>query len=65
MADKFYSSAEVSKMLNLTHIRVNQGARAIGGVMKVGSFYCWTDEDIKRLEERIGMRGRPVKTKKT
>lgn len=61
MGDKFYSSAEVSKMLHLTHTRVNQGARAIGGVMKVGAYYCWTDEDVKRLAERIGMRGRSIK----
>lgn len=65
MADKFYSSAEVASKLHLTHARVNQGARAIGGVQKVGTYFVWTDEDIKRLEERIGMRGRPVKTKRT
>lgn len=57
MINGYYTSKEVAGHLGLTTVRVNQHAKRFG-VKKFGTYYMWSQADIDRLKDRVGMRGR-------
>lgn len=60
MANGYYTTAEVAQRFGLTTVRCTQHARRFG-VQRLGKSYIWTDADVASLENRIGMRGRPIR----
>lgn len=52
------TTAEVARELSLSRRRIIQAAQYLG-IEKHGRDYAFSDQDVARIRERIGQRGRP------
>ncbi len=50
---------EIAEELGLSIRRVQQARETLGLGQKIGKTWIYTDEEMEKIRERIGKRGRP------